>query len=113
MKKLIDELEKERDNLKESFEWSKADGLNTAISIVRAHNPWHEVGELPERAVNADGMELNFTDDVLVKGANKGELCEAFFRYALNDWCIRIEKHTVRELHFIPTHWAYLPEVQP
>ena len=45
MKKLIDELEVARDNADSIKE---AQAVQLCINIVRAHNPWHEVTELPE-----------------------------------------------------------------
>ena len=45
MKKLLDELEVARDNADSIKE---AQAVQLCINIVRAHNPWHEVTELPE-----------------------------------------------------------------
>ena len=45
MKKLIDELEVARDNADSIKE---AQAAQLCINIARAHNPWHEVTELPE-----------------------------------------------------------------
>ena len=45
MKKLIDELEVARDNADSIKE---AQAVQLCINIARAHNPWHEVTELPE-----------------------------------------------------------------
>ena len=45
MKKLLDELEVARDNADSIKE---AQAVQLCINIARAHNPWHEVTELPE-----------------------------------------------------------------
>ena len=45
MKKLLDELEVARDNADSIKE---AQAAQLCINIARAHNPWHEVTELPE-----------------------------------------------------------------
>ena len=48
MKKLLDELEKELEKIRYNDNaHAVRNGLQRAISIVRAHNPWHEVTELP------------------------------------------------------------------
>ena len=45
MKKLLDELEVARDSADSIKE---AQAVQLCINIARAHNPWHEVTELPE-----------------------------------------------------------------
>ena len=47
MKKLIDELEAKKEEAYKYGDFYAPDGLDMAISIVRAHSPWHEVTELP------------------------------------------------------------------
>lgn len=47
MKKLLDELEKFHNNTSETHSSDYRHGIWSALQIVRAHNPWHEVTELP------------------------------------------------------------------
>lgn len=106
MKKLIEELEAAETDTKYlyddayTFAAGENAGIDTAIAIVRAHNPWHEATELPERCEKSDDCSIN----VLVtdgKSRNFG-----FYDFAECVWYMG-------KGYAIVTHWAYLPEVKP
>ena len=98
MKKLIDELIIARDNADSIKE---AQAAQLCINIVRAHNPWHEVTELPP----IDEKEPDFSIDVLL---TDGERCRVgYYAFSTGSWIMhRYFKNPV-------TGWAYLPEVKP
>lgn len=101
MKKLIDELV-EKFNSKE-VQYSNerfAYGFRAALQIVRAHNPWHEVGELPPRDEKAGDCSIN----VWVTDGERRNI--GFYDFAENVWILGKAYSKV-------THWAYLPEVKP
>lgn len=101
MKKLLDELEVARDNADSIKE---AQAAQLCIDIVRAHNPWHEVGELPERSE----MRTVSIDVIL-----RNDLCKhntrvvGYYHYSAGAWAYNDGDN------YFPTHWAYLPEVKP
>ena len=92
MKKLIDELEK-------AIEEAAFLDFYDALNIVRAHNPWHEVTELPP----IDEKEPDFSIDVLL---TDGERCRVgYYAFSTGSWIMhRYFKNPV-------TGWAYLPEL--
>lgn len=100
MKKLINELEAKKNSYDQSGDYTtgRIQGLMTAISIVRAHNPWHEVAELPP-----DGSRVNLSVEVNVKNKRNG-ITVGHYNYNHSQWECDFEP-------FIPTHWAYLPEL--
>lgn len=101
MKKLLDELEVARDSADSIKE---AQAVQLCINIVRAHNPWHEVGELPERSE----MRTVSIDVIL-----RNDLCKhntrvvGYYHYSAGAWAYNDGDN------YFPTHWAYLPEVKP
>ena len=98
MKKLLDELEVARDSADSIKE---AQAVQLCINIGRAHNPWHEVGELPP----IDEKEPDFSIDVLL---TDGERCRVgYYAFSTGSWILhRYFKNPV-------TGWAYLPEGKP
>jgi len=101
MKKLLDELEKFHNNTSETHSSDYRHGIWSALQIVRAHNPWHEVGELPP----IDEKEPDFSIDVLL---TDGERCRVgYYAFSTGSWIMhRYFKNPV-------TGWAYLPEGKP
>ena len=99
MRKLIEELqtEIERRGLKEAA----LEGLFLALQIVKAHNPWHGVAELPPVCE----QEPDFSIDVLL---TDGERCRVgYYAFSTGSWIMhRYFKNPV-------TGWAYLPEGKP
>ena len=102
MKKLIDELELEcADMSRSNCDYGELSGFAAAVDIVRAHNPWHEVTELPPRRIDSDTLNSEYSIDVYTTdGFNTSCGC---YDYMNGEW------YTDADL--IPTHWAYLPEV--
>lgn len=102
MTKLIDELELERADMSRSnCDYGELSGFAAAVDIVRAHNPWHEVGELPpEREKVIVGLE----DGTVLMGIMDSE----------NRWAIFYSDGLIRADISRPViKWAYLPEVKP
>lgn len=106
MKKLIDELQAGKDFTDEIFNDTPVgkalkEGFEAAFNIVRAHNPWHEVAELPPVCE----QEPDFSIDVLL---TDGERCRVgYYAFSTGSWILhRYFKNPV-------TGWAYLPEGKP
>lgn len=103
MHKLISELESALENYELNFGGTQYDdgmvsGLETAIQIVKAHNPWHDVSELPPLCEFG-----RLSDTLLVKGAKSGEISTGYYRAVYKEWHVDYGNFTV-------THWTYLPE---
>lgn len=104
MKKLIDELEKFHNNTSETHSNDYRHGIWAALQIVRAHSPWHEMTELPERSE----MRTISIDVIL-----RNDLCKhntrvvGYYHYSAGAWAYNDGDN------YSPTHWAYLPEVKP
>ena len=104
MKKLLEELDKKKDNYNQNCDYTKGivKGLNIATSIVRNHTPWHEVSELPPKVEGkVYSIEVNVTDGETVR--------LGMYDYELGRWFIR--GYRPAAVYFTPTHWAFLPEV--
>ena len=103
MKKLIDKLEKEcLIGLKDAGYGGWQTGFRDAIDIVRAHNPWHEVSELPPyyQGQFKDSIEVNVMD-------SKAQIKSVgVYSYENKRWNTDYRPMDV-------THWAYLPEAKP
>ena len=99
MKKLLDELEVARDNADSIKE---AQAVQLCINIVRAHNPWHEVAELPEM------RNKDYSMRVMVVNSN-GRQCFGYFYLPSRQWFDTDDATEIIE----PAKWAYLPEVKP
>jgi len=103
MKKLIDRLEAMARKLfrNPNANDDTCKGFDHALQIVRAHNPWHEVTELPP----IDEKEPDFSIDVLL---TDGERCRVgYYAFSTGSWIMhRYFKNPV-------TGWAYLPEGKP
>ena len=93
MKKLIDELIIARDNADSTKE---AQAAQLCINIVRAHNPWHEVGELPPVYEQYRKQSIN----VLVL-SEEGKVEISYYHFGFKSWGAT----------FAPIGWTYLPEV--
>lgn len=98
MKKLIEELqtEIERRDLKDAA----LEGLFLALQIVKAHNPWYDVTELPpyHEGQFKDSIEVNVMDfKSKIKSAG-------YYSYERKCWQTDYRPMNV-------THWAYLPEL--
>lgn len=103
MKKLLNELEALKNEYNPQKYTTDADivfGIDKAIIAVRAHNPWHEVTELPPSKENDTSASV----DVYARG-EYGMRGEAFYDFYLCEWIWFYDTP--------PTHWAYLPEVKP
>lgn len=100
MRKLIEELqtEIERRDLKEAA----LEGLFLALQIVKAHNPWIPISELPPR----DESVPDFSIDVMVTDGESYRL--GYYAFRTKSWIL----HKYFRGNS-PTHWAYLPEVKP
>ena len=109
MKKLINELEAALKNYKLYFGGTQYDdgmisGIETTINIVRAHSPWHEVTELPERSE----MRTISIDVILRNDSCKHNTrVVGYYHYSAGAWAYNDGDN------YSPTHWAYLPEVKP
>ena len=99
MKKLLDELEVARDSADSIKE---AQAAQLCINIVRAYNPWHEVGELPEM------RNKDYSMRVMVVNSN-GRQCFGYFYLPSRQWFDTYDATEIIE----PAKWAYLPEVKP
>ena len=103
MKKLISELESMARRLfrNPNANDDTCKGFDHALQIARAHNPWHEVAELPPVCE----QEPDFSIDVLL---TDGERCRVgYYAFSTGSWIMhRYFKNPV-------TGWAYLPEVKP
>ena len=99
MKKLIDKLEKEcLIGLKDAGYGGWQTGFRDAIDIVRAHNPWHEVTELPHEWEQYRKQSIN----VLVLSED-GKVEISYYHFGFKSWGAT----------FTPIKWAYLPEAKP
>lgn len=103
MKKLISELESMARKLfrNPNANDDTCKGFDHALQIVRAHNPWHEVTELPPVCE----QEPDFSIDVML---TDGERCRVgYYAFSTGSWIMhRYFKNPV-------TGWAYLPEGKP
>lgn len=111
MKKLIEEIETRanesatREGVHSSpFEEGVAVGLNIALQIVKSHDPWIDVGELPpSRDEKGDYIQYLFkfddTNDVYI-AFNDGE--ERWYE-VYDESFLMIGKYGAK--------WTYLPEV--
>lgn len=95
MKKLIDELIIARDNADSIKE---AQAVQLCINIVRAHNPWHEVTELPEHGTVLTHLSI-------VVWCTDGESRSiGYYNYRSGMW--------YAEGLILPViKWTYLPEL--
>lgn len=106
MKKLIEELEivlnynKSTDD-KVSFEDGIIEGLEIALDIVRNHNPWHDVAELP----SCQEKRL-VSEKVFVANECDKATCEGYYDFDICRWR---RYHDDRIIS--PTRWTYLPEL--
>ena len=103
MKKLISELESMARRLfrNPNANDDTCKGFDHALQIVRAHNPWHGVAELPPVCE----QEPDFSIDVMVTNGNG---------YRLGYYAFRTESWVMHKYFRNPskvTHWAYLPEL--
>jgi hypothetical protein len=99
MKKLIEELELERADMSRSnCDYGELSGFAAAVDIVRAHNPWHEVVELPPEWEQYRKQSIN----VLVL-SEEGKVEISYYHFGFKSWGAT----------FAPIGWTYLPEVKP
>ena len=100
MKKLIDELEAMARKLfrNPNANDDTCKGFDHALQIVRAHNPWHEVGELPPEWEQYRKQSIN----VLVL-SEEGKVEISYYHFGFKSWGAT----------FTPIKWAYLPEAKP
>ena len=105
MKKLIDELEAMARKLfrNPNANDDTCKGFDHALQIVRAHNPWHDVTELPEREDDLSTYSIC----VLVRTGDREPPSVAYYSYERKKW------QWDYDFSATPTHWAYLPEVKP
>lgn len=113
MKKLLDELEagkKFTDEIFNDTPVGKAlkEGFEAAYRIVRAHNPWHELTELPPKAV-VGGIEKHYSIDAIMRNEYTTRI--GFYHYEECEW--QYDNGSDYNPDYIPFHWAYLPEVKP
>lgn len=101
MKKLIEELNETYNS--DGVQWCDREfqqGFKAALAIVRSHNPWIGVEELPP----IDEKEPDFSIDVILTDGEYFRVGYYAFRTA--SWIIhRYFKKPV-------THWSYLPEAK-
>ena len=104
MKKLIDELEAMARKLfrNPNANDDTCKGFDHALQIVSAHNPWHEVTELPEM------RNKDYSMRVMVVNSN-GRQCFGYFYLPSRQWFDTYDATEIIE----PAKWAYLPEVKP
>ncbi len=98
MKKLLDELEKLKGQGYGVNGISRDAAIEDCINIVRAHNPWHEVGELPPKWEQYRKQSIN----VLVL-SEEGKVEISYYHFGFKSWGAT----------FAPIGWTYLPEVKP
>ncbi len=98
MKKLLDELIIARDNADSIKE---AQAAQLCISIVRAHNPWHEVTELPPMDEELEFSHEYPMDVLLTDGVN---CVVGYYDGDFGKWISDGYEHTF-------THWKYLEEL--
>ncbi len=99
MKKLIDELELERADMSRSnCDYGELSGFAAAVDIVRAHNPWYEVTELPEHGTVLTHLSI-------VVWCTDGESRSiGYYNYRSGMW--------YAEGLILPViKWTYLPEL--
>ena len=99
MKKLLKELETKFKS--DAVQWCSSgyqDGFDHALQIVRAHNPWHEVAELPPEWEQYRKQSIN----VLVL-SEEGKVEISYYHFGFKSWGAT----------FAPIGWTYLPEVKP
>lgn len=99
MKKLLDELEVARDSADSIKE---AQAVQLCINIVRAHNPWHGVAELPPER----GNTKMFSIVVIVSDDVNTDL--GYYDFEYKTW---INKSIGSD--FTPIKWTYLPGGKP
>lgn len=102
MKKLIKELEKLSRVSPSLTEWGEGyiPGVMDALQIVKSHNPWHDVTELPpyHEGQFKDSIEVNVMDfKSKIKSAG-------YYSYERKCWQTDYRPMNV-------THWTYLPEL--
>ena len=108
MKKLLDELEAKKEEAYKYGDFYAPDGLDMAIEIVRAHNPWHEVTDgLPEKRTDNYVSKGTLSVRVMLYDANENRHGIGYYYFDESRWC------NFGQLDICPTHWAYLPEVKP
>lgn len=102
MKKLLNELEKERAHHAQyqasAYDCGRLSGFDDALYIVRAHNPWHEVTELPEHGTVLTHLSI-------VVWCTDGESRSiGYYNYRSGMW--------YAEGLILPViKWTYLPEL--
>ncbi len=98
MRKLIEELqtEIERRDLKEAA----LEGLFLALQIVKAHNPWHEVTELPPPYEQDPYRSI----EILILTAD-GNIYTGVYVYEEKLFIILNRRSIAKEIG-----WTYLPE---
>lgn len=102
MEKLIKELEVAKDEYESEYH----KGINLAIEIIRKHDPWIDVIELPPMEI-VNGKKTRYSITVLGKYDNKiiGEVfCHENEKTGIPDWFI-IGKPSPVNI----TKWTYLP----
>ena len=104
MKKLIEELESASEALGKNPLISAAQcyGFNRALGIVRSHDPWISVEELPpvyEPSPDRSIEVLVLTDD--------GNIYTGVYVYEMKAFCIINRRSIAKDIK-----WTYLPEVQ-
>ena len=97
MKKLLDELEVARDSADSIKE---AQAAQLCINIVRAHNPWHEVGELPPVYEQEPCRSI----EILILTAD-GNIYTGVYVYEEKLFIILNRRSIAKEIG-----WTYLPE---
>lgn len=102
MKKLLDELETALNS--DAVQWCNheySDGFKCALEIVRAHNPWHEVTELPPMDEELEFSHEYPMDVLLTDGVN---CVVGYYDGDFGKWISDGYEHTF-------THWKYLEEL--
>lgn len=102
MKKLIEELqtEIERRDLKDAA----LEGLFLALQIVKAHDPWIEVSELPP-AMDKDGFQIAYL-------LNYKGFCWVAYHNEVS-WYDESNQEYITRANDTDAKWTYLPEVKP
>lgn len=113
MKKLLKELETKFKS--DAVQWCSSgyqDGFDHALQIVKAHNPWYDVTELPPRVID-DGVQMEFTIEVLAL-TDRGAIERAYYHHYTKEWYYYhytkewVTSETVTPINVIK--WTYLPE---
>lgn len=105
MKELINKLEILKLVSPELSDWGEGytSGVMDALQIVRAHNPWHEVTELPPVYEQSPDRSI----EVLVLTAD-GNIYTGVYDYKQKAFCILNRRSIAKEIG-----WTYLPEGKP